>query len=325
MDAASSPDKSLPKNLVLRSLSEVEELGIGAVNLTGGEPLLYPYLAEVLCALSRQQSYEVTISTNGTLVDRTWANTIRDSGAKVNVSIDGPSNYHDRFRGSDGAFLKASRGIELMINAGIRVSLVTTVCQDNLIHLPWVAEWAAAMGIEEIFIQPLLQLGRASRIADKKLSQRQVYDLYFLLSDLAGSRQSGGIGFKIAYRKRDFLIEHPCAAYICDGSKCHRKAAKEIKTLIIREDGTVLPEIETLNPRFSLGKLSDGTLADLVERYFKTSYCDFDKLCRSVYARVISSCDYFILLDEMISKESWKSQYPSNTEIFVNSEGKRNE
>ena len=32
------------------------------------------------------------------------AKLLSDGGAKVNVSIDGPKNYHDKFRGSDGDF-----------------------------------------------------------------------------------------------------------------------------------------------------------------------------------------------------------------------------
>lgn len=309
MDAVPSPEKILPKDLILRSLSEVEQLGIGAVNLTGGEPLLYPDLAEILQYLSGKQSYEVTISTNGTLIDRSKVDLLRDSGVKVNVSLDGPANYHDKFRGMDGAFSRASRGIELMQSEDIQVSLVTTINKNNLIHLPWLAEWASRRGIGRIFVQPLMELGRGSLIADKKLSQSQIYDLYFLVSDLANKYRSKGLSFNIAYRSRDFLLEHPCAAYVCNGSKCHRKVTKEIKTLIVREDGTVLPEIETLNPRFSLGKLSDGTLVELVKEYFKSNYQDFDQLCRLVYNKAVSNSDSpFILLDEIISMESWMVQ-----------------
>ena len=169
------------------------------------------------------------------------------------------------------------------------------------------------MGIGRIFVQPLMQLGRGSTIADKKLSRSQIYDLYFLVSDLANKYRSKGLSFNIAYRSRDFLLEHPCAAYVCDGSKCHRKVTKEIKTLIIREDGTVLPEIETLNPRFSLGKLSDGTLVELVKEYFESNYRDFDQLCRLVYNKAVSNSDSpFILLDEIISRESWLVQPQDN-------------
>ena len=46
MDSVSGLDKVLPKELVIRSIGEVERLGIGTVVLTGGEPLLYPDLPE---------------------------------------------------------------------------------------------------------------------------------------------------------------------------------------------------------------------------------------------------------------------------------------
>jgi MoaA/NifB/PqqE/SkfB family radical SAM enzyme len=306
IDSVSSLDKYLPKDLVIRSIGEVEHLGIGTIVLTGGEPLLYPSFSEILEFLSGYNSLEVIVSTNGTLIDQSMVKLMSDCGAKANVSIDGPASYHDKFRGSEGAFLKAVHGIRLMSNAGIQVSLVTTICKDNLKYVPWLTDWASEMGIKKIFIQPLLQLGRASKIAYKRLSERQIYDLYFLLSDLE-CNQDRGISFSIAYRSRDFLLKHPCAAYVCDGSKCHRKAEKEIKKIIIREDGIVLPEIETLNPRFSLGNLSEDNLINLVRKYFVSNYSDFDRLCRTVYASAVSNCEsHFIPLDEIISVESWK-------------------
>jgi hypothetical protein len=127
------------------------------------------------------------------------------------------------------------------------------------------------------------------------------------LSDLGSSYRSRGVEFGITYKSRDLLVEHPCAAYVCDGIKCHRKAAKEIKKLIIREDGTILPEIPTLNPRFSLGDIREGLLVDLVKRYFESNYSDFDRLCRATYAEVIPAWESpFIPWDEIVSERSWK-------------------
>jgi len=323
MNSVSYRDKVLPKDLVIRSIGEVEKLGIGTVVLTGGEPLLYPDFPDLLGFISGKQNLEFIISTNGTLVDQSMAKLLSNSGANVNVSIDGPDNYHDKFRGVDGSFLKASRGLELMLDAGIQVSLVTTICQDNLKYLPWLVDWASEMGIKKIFIQPLLRLGRASRIEDKRLSQSQIYSLYFLISDLKCT-QGRDICFSIAYRRRELLLEHPCVAYVCNGIKCHRKAEKEIKKLIIREDGTILPEIETLNPSFSLGKICDGTLVNLVKKYFESNYSDFDQLCRSVYAGVVSNYEMrFIPLDEIISEESWNlSRYPNVKKFNAANRGK---
>jgi MoaA/NifB/PqqE/SkfB family radical SAM enzyme len=309
MAATSRVDKILGKDLVLRSLREVEQLGIGRVHLTGGEPFMYPYLSEVLSFISQQQEFVSAISTNGTLIDESWIGPLSDSKITVNVSIDGPEDYHDKFRGSKGAFLKANENIKLMLDAKIPVSVVTTVCQDNLEYLPWLANWASEMGIKNVTIQPLLHLGRASAISDKKLSQIQICDMFFLLSDLCHAYRSKGVGFGLAYRNRDYLLEHPCAAYVCNGNKCHRNVAKEIKKLIIREDGTVLPEVETLNPRFSLGNLNEGKLVDLVNEYFEYGYSNFHELCRLAYTEILSKWSSPIVpWNEIISEESWKQE-----------------
>jgi Fe-coproporphyrin III synthase len=310
MDAVTRPDKVLPKDLVFRSLGEMDQLGIGSVYFTGGEPFLYPDLPEVLRYVSRMTDYGITLATNGTLIDKTAIHLLDNSGIRVNVSVDGPADYHDRFRSSKGAFLKTSRGIGLLVEAGIPVSVVTTVCKDNLTYLQWLAEWASETGITTIVIQPLFQLGRGLKIRDKKLSQNQIRDLFFQLSDLASTWRPKGINFSIAFKSRDFLREHPCAAYVCDGERCHRRAAKEIKKLIIREDGTVLPEIATLNPRFSLGNVREDLLVNLITRYFASGYSDFNRLCRSKYAKIMPSWESpLIPWDEIISEESWNHEY----------------
>jgi hypothetical protein len=100
-------------------------------------------------------------------------------------------------------------------------------------------------------------------------------------------------------------MEHPCAAYVCDGSHCHRQVDKEIKKLVIREDGTVLPEIPTLDYRFAIGNLHQGTLTDLLARYFADGYVQFDRLCRTIYQELIPSWSSpFVPWDEIVSQRS---------------------
>jgi MoaA/NifB/PqqE/SkfB family radical SAM enzyme len=296
----------LPLKLVIRSLGEVEQLGIATVYLSGGEPFLYPELSEVLVFISQQQNFELCVSTNGTLIGNAETVLLKDSGASVQVSIDGPEAYHDRFRGFKGAFRRASRGIQQLVATEVPVTLVITVCRDNLAYLPWLAEWAAKMGVEHVSVQPLLQLGRGSEIYEKKLSEEQLCDLFLQLSDLGHTYHSRGLRFSLAYRTRRFLLAHPCAAYVCNGTHCHRKVDKEIKKLVIREDGTVLPEIPTLNYRFALGNLHKGTLTELVAHYFADGYSQFDRLCRTVYEEVMPTWTSPIIpWDEIVSERSW--------------------
>jgi hypothetical protein len=113
------------------------------------------------------------------------------------------------------------------------------------------------------------------------------------------------LSFALAYRTRRLLAEHPCAAYVCNGAGCHRRVAKEIKKLVIREDGTVLPETPALDPRFALGSLYEGTLVELATRYFADGYEKFDCLCRSVYDEVMPTwTSPLIPWNEILSKRS---------------------
>lgn len=295
----------LPLELAIRSLSEVESLGINTVYLSGGEPFLYPGLSEILAAVSKQQSFELHVSTNGTLINTREATLLKDSGANAQVSIDGPETYHDLVRGFKGSFQRARRGIQELVAAGVPVTVATTICQDNIGLLPWLAEWAAGMGVGRISVQPLLQLGRGSEIRFKKLLEEQLYDLFLQLSDLGYSYRPRGLRFSLAYRTRHFLLAHPCAAYVCNGTSCHRKVAKEIKKLIVREDGTVLPEIPTLDYRFALGNLHQTTLTELVTHYFEEGYAEFDRLCRTIYEEVIPTWTSPIIpWDEIVSERS---------------------
>ena len=189
---------------------------------------------------------------------------------------------------------------------GVPVTSVVTICQDNLDCLPWLAEWAMQMGVKRISVQPLQQVGRGAEIRQRKLSEEQMRDLFIQLSDLGYAYRARGLRFSLSYRARSYLLAHPCAAYVCNGAQCHRRLSKEIKNLVIREDGTVLPEIPTLNPRFGLGNLREGTLVEMVAPYFADGYADFHRLCCTLYADVMPNFTSPIVpWDEMVSERSW--------------------
>jgi len=320
MDAKTHGDIFLPKDLVIRSLEETTRLDIGTVYLSGGEPFLYPDLESILSAVTHIHKYELMISSNGTTINNRILPLLKNCKACVQISFDGPEEYHDQFRGRKGAFAATCEGISKLINAGITVSLVSTLCRDNINFLPWIAHWAFSHGIDHLTIQPLWQLGRGYDIRDRKLNEKEMGDLFLQLSDLGHNYKDKGLNFSMVYRNRYHLLEHPCAAYACDGKKCHRKIEKEIKKLVIKENGTVLPEIATLNPCFALGNIYENNLEELVKRYFKSGYDDFNHFCQSVYNEVIPNATSPIIpWDEIISERSWSAEdglSPRNTTII---------
>ncbi len=306
IEAAKDGDQYLPRHLIIRTLLETERLGIRTVYLTGGEPILHPDLAAILLYKRIKKAFQWAICTNGTLIGRAEAALLKAAHTNAQVSIDGDENYHDAFRGSDGAFRRAREGIQALLAAGVPVTVVVTICQDNLGCLPKLAEWAWRMGVQRISVQPLQDVGRGANIHRKKLSQQQISELFLSLSDLGHKYRNRHIRFSLTYYSRSHLLAHPCAAYVCNGDKCHRQVSKEIKKLVIRENGVVLPEVPTLNPSFSLGNIYDDSLCDLVARYMANGYEDFHSFCRKVYEEVMPEFQAPIVpWNEIISERSW--------------------
>ncbi|MGO9021860.1 MAG: radical SAM protein [Syntrophobacteraceae bacterium] len=305
-EGSPTSNEQLPVSAVLETIAQCAELGIGSVYLTGGEPLLYREIHDVLRAAADVPGLQVTLCTNGISITQRHIDLLRDLNASVNVSIDGKKKFHDYFRNMQGAFHASERSVRMLAEAGIPLTIVTTVSQGNHDSLPRLAEWAAQSGAKRFCVQPLLALGRGLQIADWRLTTVQMNRLLLQLSDLANQYGPMGLTCNFSYLSRRFLLEHPCAAYVCNGSGCHRRVAGEIKRLIIREDGTVLPEIANLSHRFALGKVEDGPLSQLVNRFFEEGgYGRFDQLCRVTYAELLPTWESEVVpWDQIVAERS---------------------
>jgi MoaA/NifB/PqqE/SkfB family radical SAM enzyme len=288
MDGGPTREERLPVDLVIRAVSECPHLGIGALYVTGGEPLLYREIEEIL-RVAASMRLQLTVCTNGTLLTERHAAMLSEARARVNISVDGDDAFHDYFRNSSGAFRTTERGIRTAVQAGVPLTVISSISQGNLHLLPFLAEWAARNRASQFRVQPLLKLGRGMEILDQCLTNDQMSQLLLQFSDLANSYRASGMACSLVGVSRQFLLAHPCGAYVCNGAGCHRRVAKEIKKLVVREDGTVLPEITNLNHKFALGRIEDGTLTELVTRYFEDGYDRFDYLCRKTYQEVVAT------------------------------------
>ena len=93
----------------------------------GGETLMRP-ISFYKKALELQRIYaqgrhiENCIQTNGTLITADWCKFLKDNGFLVGVSIDGPQEFHDKYRRSvanQPSFYKVMKGIELLNRYGV--------------------------------------------------------------------------------------------------------------------------------------------------------------------------------------------------------------
>ena len=110
-------------------LSECEELGIYFVTILGGEPLIYPYLFELM---ENHPDIFFQVYTNGTLLTQEKADRMADLGnVAVVLSIEGNEEETDSWRGM-GVYKKIMQAFEHLNRAGLIVGTSATVTSQNV-------------------------------------------------------------------------------------------------------------------------------------------------------------------------------------------------
>ncbi len=157
------------------------------VILTGGEPLLRNDVYD-LAAHAAGRKLRVVLATCGTVLDDASAERLADSGvAMISVSLDGATaRTHDAFRGREGAFEAAMRGIDSAKRAGLAFQVNTTVTRDNVQELPAILELAAGVGARTFNPFLLVPAGRGQGLADQALSAEQYEQTLTWLADRQG-------------------------------------------------------------------------------------------------------------------------------------------
>lgn len=127
---------SLPVDLVKEIIAEGYDVGYRHLHLTGGEPLLWEGLFEAL-DYSFDMGYKtVFLNTNGTALTKSISSRLAAYDClSISISLDGNKGLHDRLRG-EGSYMRALRGIEMALDAGIGVTIFTTVGKSLLPEMP---------------------------------------------------------------------------------------------------------------------------------------------------------------------------------------------
>lgn len=111
-------------------LSASRECEAPIVSICGGEPLIYPWIEELVDGLIRMRRY-VYLCTNGVLLAEKIRLLRPSNRLLLNVHIDGPREVHDMVVEKPGAFDAAIEGIKSARELGFAVTVNTTVCKQT--------------------------------------------------------------------------------------------------------------------------------------------------------------------------------------------------
>ena len=146
-------------------------------NLTGGEPLLRSDLDQIVELIGKTGA-SVYILSNGTLIERSWAERMAALGVKgVQVSFEGPQDVHDSIRGT-GSWLAARSGVANLLDAGIPVTLNVTLSRLNAGRMMEMVSLAAAFGAQRLGFSRLVPAGQGRELAETMLTPNEVRKLY---------------------------------------------------------------------------------------------------------------------------------------------------
>ncbi len=183
-------EMSVPEARTL--LEDLAQFQIPALLLSGGEPLMYPHFFEI-ASFAKQLGLKLTLSTNGTRIDRPTAERIRETGFHyVGVSFDGLGKENDRFRGQRGAFDAAVSGVRHLKAVGQRVGLRFTLTRRNFEALPQIMEFVEEEQIDRVCFYHLVYSGRGSRMKQDDLSHAQTREVLDQICAWAIALQSLG-------------------------------------------------------------------------------------------------------------------------------------
>jgi radical SAM protein with 4Fe4S-binding SPASM domain len=174
--------RDLSTDQAAKLIEQLAELGRGqpmmpVLVFSGGEPLC----REDLFSLIRQAKslgIPPALATNGTLIDATIAEQIRDSGvARVSVSLDGATaEVHDRLRQLTGSFERAIEGIGYLRDTKVPFQINMTLTKHNAGQLEDIYELAKSLGAVAVHIFMLVPVGCGESLAETDMLSPDQYE-----------------------------------------------------------------------------------------------------------------------------------------------------
>lgn len=290
------PDHSselLSFDSIYRLMEQWEEIVIrdrgplgGYFHLKGGEPLMLPYLEEILDYLAAKRSLRFMMTTNGTLL----SSSLRRALSRLNealsgqvlviVSLDGSAeDVHSQLRGQ-GHFEKTLNFAQTLIHDGLNVHFNYVVHSGNLHDVPSFVALAEQVGAEQINFLPMVPKGFGATMGDCGRPDPRALHEALLTLFLEGDERrrqllAGNYADILAAEKRGMKTSNECVA----GYR---------GLFYITPEGEVYTCPNLVHSALSLGnfldmslvEIHDNRVPELYSSRFRVSELDERYLCR---------------------------------------------
>lgn len=277
-----SVDAALSIDTLRAVLYDAADLGYDVVGISGGEPLMYPPLRQLL-QTAKSLGLRTTVTTNGTLLtDRRLAE-IAGLVDVLAISLDGAAATHNRIRNSPRAFQALDARVPAVKQSGIPFGFITTLTMHNVDELAYVVGYAREHGASIVQIHPLESEGAACDNLPESIPDGQ--ELAFaiiegtrlsLLHDIPVQIDIAHLADLTAQPDR-FLVSTPDTA---------EPLARWLSPLVVETDGTVVPLTYGFPHLYQLGNVHATSLKHMAQAWDPSGFL---AVCQQTAERLIAA------------------------------------
>jgi radical SAM protein with 4Fe4S-binding SPASM domain len=242
----------LPVETVVRVLNEASELGVRKVVFTGGEPLVYEHLGEVVRTASRL-GIQPTLYTTGILDNQLTPITAHEADELVGKGIarfifsvySATASVHDNIT-RYGTFAATSAAIDAAVGTRVPVEIHFVAMKRNFRDLSDVVKLAGRIGVCRVSVLRFVPQGRGTKLHSEELSPPELLELaeaiqycreqHPQLTIRAGSPFNVlGVGYTPCNAAQDVLIiNHRGEIFPCDAFKNVHVVEPEFGSVLTR-------------------------------------------------------------------------------------------
>jgi len=225
---------SLPVDTVIGAIEDAAALGFDVVSLSGGEPLVYDELSDVIDAAHRAGS-RVNLVSNGILIRSNRYERLAGKFSVVALSLDGLSRRHNAIRGSATSFDAVRAAASELRDSDQPFGIIHTLCSESMDELEELAAIVSDWGASLLQLHPFERSGRGrTSVSMTELSDAERLDALLLAGVIQGAYPHIRIQLDLVHREIARWI--PAAIY---GSALDHPL--EPRELILQDDGRVVP------------------------------------------------------------------------------------
>lgn len=133
---------------------------------TGGDPLLYPGVTDLLKYSKEAGFYNLLLTSDGNLLKEKYDEILPFIDA-VRFSIHAIGSSHDEMVGQFNAFDAIEQMVSIMASARKPCFVATVVSNANIEHLGEIAEWCFKKGVRQYYLFGLMKSGRGKSFIDQ--------------------------------------------------------------------------------------------------------------------------------------------------------------